>query len=226
MLKGKKALLLDMNGTFMFAEDRFGESEDFSVYYHGIGGELPKDEVNEIIRSAYEFLDQRYPDEEYRNCFPSVEDAIDNTVCGALDRQEKEKIIATFAHHEKGIVPEGYVRALKQMRRHFVLALVVDIWSPKRAWLREFEVLGISGLFSASSFSSDHGMVKPSPEPFNLVLDQLGVSKSEALVIGDSPRRDLGGARAAGIDCVLVGGARHPDSVGNYQDLLEFCHAL
>lgn len=88
-----------------------------------------------------------------------------------------------------------------------MLAAVIDIWSPKNAWLIEFERAGISGLFSAASFSSDHGMVKPSPKPFKWVLSQLGVSESEAIVVGDSPRRDLGGAKSAGIDCILVGGA-------------------
>jgi len=100
--------------------------------------------------------------------------------------------------------------------------VVIDIWSPKSAWLRLFEETGISKLFLASSFSSDHGMVKPSPKPFELIIKQLGVQNFQALVVGDSIRRDLGGATAAGIDCVLVGGAEHPDAFGCYANLLEF----
>ncbi len=57
MLKEKKALLLDMNSTFMFEEDRFGENEDFSTYYKKIGGSLKKKELNHIIMSAYKYLD-------------------------------------------------------------------------------------------------------------------------------------------------------------------------
>ena len=55
-IKSKKALLLDMNSTFMFGEDRFGETEDFSVYYKSIGGNLEQDFLNQTIRSAYEYL--------------------------------------------------------------------------------------------------------------------------------------------------------------------------
>ena len=106
-----------------------------------------------------------------------------------------------------------------------MLAAVIDIWSPKNAWLKEFERAGISGLFSAVSFSSDHGMVKPSPKPFELVLSQLGIAASEAIVVGDSPRRDLGGATAAGIDCILVGGAMHPDAIKSFDSLLQLCAA-
>ena len=82
----------------------------------------------------------------------------------------------------------------------------------------------ISGLFAATSFFSDHGMVKPSPKPFELVLNQLGISRVEAIVVGDSVRGDLGGARNAGIDCVLVGGARHPEAIMNFVTLLHLCN--
>ena len=106
-----------------------------------------------------------------------------------------------------------------------MLAAVIDIWSPKEAWLKEFERVGITGLFSAVSFSSDHGMVKPSPKPFELVLSQLGIVGPEAIVVGDSPRRDLGGAKSAGIGCILVGGATHPDALKSFDNLLQLCAA-
>jgi FMN phosphatase YigB (HAD superfamily) len=63
-------------------------------------------------------------------------------------------------------------------------------------------------------------VIKPSPKPFELVVEQLGIKKDQGLVIGDSIRRDLGGAKAAGIGCVLVGGAKHSHTVGCYENLL------
>ena len=68
----KEALLLDMNGTFMFGEDRFDESVDFSVHHRANGGALPDAEINQIIRSVYRFLDQKYTDEKYQDNFPSI----------------------------------------------------------------------------------------------------------------------------------------------------------
>ncbi len=226
MFAGKKALLLDMNSTFMFGEDRFGASEDFSVHYFKIGGALPQRKINRIIRAAYEYLDARYPDENYWHSFPSLECAIRKVADENLDKNEIEKVVDTFAFHELGYIPNDYLAALHRLRRHFTLAAVIDIWSPKTAWLDTFENVGISGLFSATSFSSDHGMVKPSPKPFELVLSQLGIAKSEAIVVGDSPRRDLGGARSAGIDCILVGGAKHPHALRSFSNLLELCNAI
>ena len=92
--------------------------------------------------------------------------------------------------------------------------------------MNHFKELGVDKLFVASSFSSDHGMVKPSPIPFNLIVEQLGVSKEKILMIGDSVRRDIFGAEAAGIDCVLLGGGEHTKVVACYKDLLVFTYAV
>ncbi len=222
----KKALLLDMNGTFMFDEDRFGDAEDFSLHYAKLGGTRSRTEVNHLVRAAYAYLDVRYPDPNFRHCFPSLEHAIRNVAGDRLNSDELATIIDTFAFHELGTVPREYAAALHSLSQRFVLAAVIDIWAPKSAWLTAFERAGVGSLFSALSFSSDHGMVKPSAKPFELVLNQLGVLKAEALVIGDSTRRDLGGARNAGIDCVLVGDAEHPDACAHFATLLEFCESL
>lgn len=226
MFSAKKALLLDMNGTFMFGEDRFGDSEDFSAHYFKFGGTLPQGEINRIVRAAYEYLNARYPDENYRHSFPSLESAIRKVAGDRLDGDEINKLVDTFAFHELGYVPNEYAEALHKLRQRFILATVIDIWAPKTAWLKEFERAGISGLFSTSSFSSDHGMVKPSPKPFERVLSQLGMPSSEAIVVGDSPRRDLGGAKSAGIDCILVGGAEHPYALACISNLLELYDAI
>jgi HAD superfamily hydrolase (TIGR01549 family) len=226
VLKEKKALLLDMNSTFMFGEDRFGENEDFSIYYKKIGGALKKKELNHIIMSAYEYLDIRYPDEKYRHNFPSLKTAIEKSLVVEITEEEIEKIIDTFAFHELGQIPQEFVAALHKLKERFILAVVIDIWSPKKPWIEAFEKAGISKLFSASSFSSDHGMVKPSHKPFELVVGHLNLRKEECLVVGDSERRDLGGAMAAGIDCVLVGGASSLNAAGCYSNLLAFTNEI
>lgn len=119
-----------------------------------------------------------------------------------------------------------YVDALFYLSERFILSVVIDIWSPKQRWLKTFDDSGISSIFSASSFSSDHGIVKPSPKPFDYVVQQLNLPKESCLVIGDSIRRDLGGSIAAGIDCILVGGSQDERAYGSYSNLLELCNDL
>ncbi len=215
-----------MNSTFMFGEDNFGSSEDYSKYYHKIGGILSGKEVNEIVKSVYKYLNKQYPDENYRHNFPTVEETILNIIEKKLSGEEVSKIVKTFAHHEIGNIPIEYIDVLHKLSKSYTLAVVIDIWAPKETWLILFEELGIDKLFSASSFSSDHGMVKPSPKPFELVIRKLGTKKEKCLVIGDSIHRDLGGASAAGIDCVLVGVAKHTNALRCYKNLLELSHDL
>ncbi len=223
IFSNKKALLLDMNSTFMFGEDNFDVTEDFSKYYHEIGGTRLKAEINQIIRAIYLYLDVRYPDEQYRHNFPSIEYAILTLFADEFNQGE---IIDTFSYHEIGYVSDTYIKVLHELNQKFQLSVVIDIWAPKDAWLRLFEASGISALFQASSFSSDHGIVKPSPKPFELVIEALGIKKEEALVVGDSIRRDLGGAQAAGIDCVLVGGATDEHAAGCYENLITFSQSI
>ena len=220
MLRNKNLLLLDMNSTFMFGEDRFADDEDFSIHYASLGGRLPATELNRIVRAAYDDLALLYPDPAYHECFPSLASAIHKVTANRLAQAEVERIVATFAHHELGHIPTDYAQALHALHQRFRLAAIVDIWAPKDAWLSTFEQAGIAHLFSATWFSSDHGIVKPSAKPFEAVLQQLNASRAESIMIGDSVRRDLGGASNAGIDCILVGGAQDPRAVACIESLL------
>lgn len=225
-LKGKKALLLDMNSTFMFGEDRFDDAQDFSRYYQKMGGRRCKTKTNAIIRAVYEYLGEKYPDPRYMHCFPSVENAIFKVTEGGFSKEETHRLIDTFAFHELGDIPKEYVNALFLLRNNFVLSAVIDIWSPKKFWIETFNRLKIETLFSAISFSSDHGVVKPSPRPFERIVAQLNLPKAACLVIGDSARRDLGGAKAAGIDCILIGDLGDAQALACFPSLLAFCDEI
>ncbi|VAW52525.1 hypothetical protein MNBD_GAMMA05-1111 [hydrothermal vent metagenome] len=226
IFEGKEAILLDMNGTFMFGEDRFSLDENFYSYYRQLDGKLSEIKVNEIIRSAYDYLESKYHDERYVNNFPSVEKAILNVINFSLSDSELKKLVDTFSYHELGNIPLEFVVALYKLKKHFTLACVIDIWSPNKLWRDAFVKAEVYDLFSVLSFSSDEGIVKPSPEPFEKVLEKLELTKDKVLIVGDSIRRDLGGATASEIDCVLVGGAMHEDAVGTFSDLIELSNSF
>jgi len=210
----------------MFEEDRFSEKEDYSIYYNTTGGCLSAKTVNNVINEVYNYLDEKYPSETYRHNFPSLEDAINNVIEEHIPPKEIKNIIETFSYHEHGIIPPEYVNVLKKLKTQYTLALVIDIWAPKTRWVNTFKQHDILNLFSAISFSSDHGIVKPSPKPFERVINEIHIPKQDCLVIGDSVRRDLGGALAAGVDCVLVGGAVDSRAVGTYPNLLDFYNTV
>ncbi len=58
--------------------------------------------------------------------------------------------------------------------------------------------------FDAVSLSCDLGKLKTDPTMINGVLEQLGIDKSEAMVVGDSMETDILGAKLAGVRGVLI----------------------
>jgi putative hydrolase of the HAD superfamily len=65
------------------------------------------------------------------------------------------------------------------------------------------EALGLADLLELVVVSSAAGAAKPSPQPFQLALDSLGLEPEQAWHVGDSPE-DVAGARAAGITCLRI----------------------
>ena len=66
----------------------------------------------------------------------------------------------------------------------------------QRAKLR---VAGLERYFPAALISGELGFGKPDGRIFRLALDELGVSAAEAVMVGDSPERDIAGAVDAGL---------------------------
>ena len=70
--------------------------------------------------------------------------------------------------------------------------------------------LGLEAYFEQVITSAETGYEKPNPNAFRAVLDQLGSSDSVCM-IGDSYAADVQGARACGMDAILV---RHDNTNG------------
>lgn len=58
---------------------------------------------------------------------------------------------------------------------------------------------GLASFFDAIAVSGEHGIGKPRPEIFHILLDSLGVAAHAAVMVGNSLARDIAGARNAGI---------------------------
>jgi FMN phosphatase YigB (HAD superfamily) len=227
MLDKFSTILLDMNDTFMFGADKFSPDQDYSVIYRQLGGKMEPSRVNYLIQAAYDYLDLRYPDPQYREVFPTLRSAFLNILDGdSYPERDLDLLVETFARHELGFVPPEYAAAIERLSQRFRLGLVIDIWAPKTLWIEALDRCGVLGVCEAVSFSSDCGIVKPSPRPFLNVLAAMNVDRQNAVVIGDSIRRDLGGATAAGIECILVGGANHPSAFGSTATLIDLVDSL
>ena len=78
-------------------------------------------------------------------------------------------------------------------------------------------------LVDAVVISAELGVAKPEPAIFRAALDRLGAGPDGALHLGDSLEDDVAGARAAGLEAVLVArnGAPAPEGVRAVRSLAE-----
>ncbi len=66
----------------------------------------------------------------------------------------------------------------------------------------ELQHHGVLDLFEVLSISCEVGYLKPHPRIFRHALDALGVSPSDSVMVGDSLRADVAGARSLGMTAV------------------------
>ena len=62
----------------------------------------------------------------------------------------------------------------------------------------------LDGLFAVAISSSDHGYMKPHPSIFQEGLRRACVEPAHAVMVGDSVRHDIEGARSLGMRGILV----------------------
>jgi putative hydrolase of the HAD superfamily len=105
--------------------------------------------------------------------------------------------------------------ALERWRAQGTLLVVVSNWD-----ISLHDVLrttGLQGLADAVITSAEVGHSKPDPAIFAAALERVGLRPEEAVHIGDSFEEDVLGARAAGIEGVLLAragaGLAPPDGV-------------
>jgi putative hydrolase of the HAD superfamily len=218
-----KVILLDMNGTFMFGQDRFGPDEDFAATYRGLGGiPLVGDEVERTVRTTYDSMAADYENPAKYDDFPQVAEVL-RLLHPSLPDDERRRIEEVIAIHEIGYVSDVYGDCLRRLAETHRLGLVANIWCKKDRWLRELRRAGVLDLLEFPVFSSDHRSMKPSPVLFELALRPFGVDKKDVVFVGDSLVNDIAGAKNFGISAVWINPTGGGSSSADYvvSDLTE-----
>jgi putative hydrolase of the HAD superfamily len=102
---------------------------------------------------------------------------------------------------------EDALPALQQLRAEGIKTALVSNtpWgSPAALWREELARLGLTGWLDVDVFCTDVGWRKPASPIFEHALALLGTGPQDCLFVGDDPRWDLAGARAVGIEAVLI----------------------
>lgn len=113
-----------------------------------------------------------------------------------------EELYRAFAAPEAWSVYPEVRGTLDRLKAAEVRLAVVSNWDSRLDLL--CDRLGLSGYFAAVIASGRAGVSKPDHRIFALALEQLRVSATEAVHIGDSLRDDVHGATAAGMRAVWL----------------------
>lgn len=126
----------------------------------------------------------------------------------ALDLQPKdwliEKLIGVW--NKNKLLAQPYpetMQVLEQLKKNGIKIAIVSN-TPKLSVDGVLEKFGMDKLFDAVCFSYEQGYLKTDPALFDAALQKLGVSKDEAVMVGDSMETDIAGAEKAGVLPVLI----------------------
>lgn len=199
-------LLLDVGHTFMFGGYRFLAGEDFAATYRSLDGNLLTDElVNNIIFTVSRKIKADGKNPAFYECLPSIISYLQkHPQTKDLAGSELNLLERVFATHEVGVISQTHVEVLYKLQKTHRLGIISNIWSKKDIFLKEFDRVGICGLFDKIVFSSDYGWIKPSTKLFNLAIEHFDVEREKIVYIGDHIMRDVGGAKAAGLSSIWI----------------------
>jgi putative hydrolase of the HAD superfamily len=175
------------------------------------GLELPRDAVRARIDAIYQ--EQGL---EYQKVF----DALLESELGRIDPKILASgIVAYRRGRESAMVlyPHVQMTLLELSKRGIRLGVVSD--APQaQVWLRLCS-LSLQHVFDAVVTFDDTRQHKPSPAPFRKVLERLGVSATESLMVGDWAERDVAGGKSLGMKTVF---ARYGDTFGTTESGADF----
>ena len=81
---------------------------------------------------------------------------------------------------------------------------------------KKFEYLGLTGLWDAAFTAEDTNYLKPHPEPFQRIIDELGLPAEEILYVGNSYAYDIRGAGGMGMHTAHLSRHPHKDSLADF----------
>jgi putative hydrolase of the HAD superfamily len=126
--------------------------------------------------------------------------------CGVTDAPVVRAVLEELQQIHKvsnlwEVVPPDVPAALEALRGRYRLSVISNANGTVREKLRR---VGLLGFFEAVLDSHEEGVEKPDPRIFRNALERTGTRAEESLYVGDIYHIDVVGARAAGMDVVLL----------------------
>lgn len=124
--------------------------------------------------------------------------------CGIADERCAESLSAAFVEARLGDEPldPDAEAVLDELAAGYRLALVTN--GAPAIQRAKLALTDLARRFDAIVVSGEVGVGKPDPLVVRTALERLGVGPARAVMVGDSPERDVAAARAAGVRSVWL----------------------
>ena len=211
---GYRAVLLDAGGTLVGPRQSYGHVYRDALARVGI--DKPAEDFEAAIQRTMAAMEREIPSgaDRFRH-FPGGEKefwlrfagrALSETagepVEPATAMRALEHLREAFREPDAWLVYDDVVPALETLREMGLALAVVSNWDSRLPEI--LEMLELASYFETIVVSHTEGVEKPDPRLFAIALERLGVPAQAAIHVGDRLDQDVDGARAAGVDALLI----------------------
>ncbi len=221
-----KAVFFDAGGTLFRPHPSVGEIYAEVARGHGLSAEPEK--LEEVFHQAWverdglASLSKRTSEKREREWWHKLVWEVFSKF-GKVDDFERffDELYDRFASAEAWRLFPDALPTVEELKKRGKILGIVSNWDSRLFGI--CEGLGLSPYLHFILPSAVAGVGKPSPKIFEIALKRAGVSKGEALHVGDSLEDDVAGAEEAGIQAVFLDrkGSRtpHPPTISTLQFL-------
>lgn len=129
----------------------------------------------------------------------------DDLVRQLIDHFAKERL-------SRSILFDGAKKIMEDFSKKFELAMITN--GVPDLQIAKLNASSIASYFKTAVFSGEHGVGKPDRRIFELVLEKLNAPPSQTAMIGNSLKKDVGGAQNAGIKGIWFNPKNQPPDSG------------
>jgi putative hydrolase of the HAD superfamily len=219
-LTSLRAVLFDVDFTLCRPGPELGP-EGYAALGHEYGLELDPARYDQARLAAIDDLRQHPELDHDEEIWLRFTEDIVRGMGGGANAAVGEiamKIVRRWEQAAQFELYDDVLPTLRELRaRGLRLGLISNTSRDLGAFVRHF-ALDVDAWLASGSY----GKVKPSPLIFRAALELVGCEAGSALMVGDSPRDDVAGALAVGMQAVLLDRTGlHPDAADRIESLAE-----
>lgn len=213
MARGTAAVLFDATGTLIALREPPGQT--YARVAAACGLAIPAARLEAALaRCLARAPDMVFPHARAseiaaleRDWWRGVVDATLGMAGAAATRAQREhcfeRLFSIFADARSWIAAKGAQQALDALRARGLATAVVSNFDARLH--RILDDLGLGARLDLVVLPGQARAAKPDPAIFAFALAGLGIEPARAIFVGDDRRRDIAGARAAGMRAIEVG---------------------